>query len=39
MMNRIVIFIGSKKDFERLINSEVDKDTEIVSFMVLCQLT
>ncbi|MFR8145394.1 MAG: AAA family ATPase [Clostridia bacterium] len=37
MMNRIVIFIGSKKDFERLINSEVDRDTEIVSFMELIQ--
>ena len=36
-MNRIVIFIGSKKDFERLINSEVDRDTEIVSFMELIQ--
>lgn len=37
MINRIVIFIGSKKDFEDLINVEVDEDTEIVSFMELIQ--
>ena len=37
MINRIVIFIGSKKDFEDLINVEVDEDTEIVLFMELIQ--
>ena len=37
MINRIVIFIGSKKDFEDLTNVEVDEDTEIVSFMELIQ--
>ncbi len=37
MINRIVIFRGSKKDFEKLINTEIDKDTERVSFMELIQ--
>ena len=37
MINRIVIFRGSKKDFENLINIEIGEDTEIVSFMELIQ--
>ena len=37
MINRIVIFRGSKKDFEKLINTEIYKDTERVSFMELIQ--
>ena len=37
MINRIVIFRGSKKDFENLINIEIGKDSEIVLFMELIQ--
>lgn len=36
MINRIVIFRGSKKDFERLLNREVNNE-ENVSFMELIQ--
>lgn len=37
MINRIVIFRGSKKDFENLVNTEINEDTERVSFMELIQ--
>ena len=37
MINRIVIFKGSKKDFEKLLNNEISEPTDIVTYMELIQ--
>ncbi len=37
MIGRIVIFKGAKRDFEKLLNDEIGKNTEIVTFMELIQ--
>lgn len=37
MINRIVIFKGSKKDFEKLLNNEIGELTDIVTYMQLIQ--
>lgn len=37
MIDRIVIFRGSKKDFEKLLNNEIGSSTETVTFMELIQ--
>ena len=35
MIDRIVIFIGSKRDFENLINDEIQIDDEIIKVYAL----
>lgn len=37
MINRIVVFTGSKKDFERFINSRISPDENTIPFMELIQ--
>ena len=37
MIDRIVIFRGSKKDFEKLLNNKIGSSTETVTFMELIQ--
>ncbi len=37
MINRIVIFRGSKKDFEKLLKSEINESNKTVTFMELIQ--
>ena len=37
MINRIIIFKGSKKDFEKLVISQINKNENIVTFMELIQ--
>ncbi|MBR3254655.1 MAG: ATP-dependent Clp protease ATP-binding subunit [Clostridia bacterium] len=37
MIDRIVIFKGSKKDFEKLLDTQIEADTETVTFMELIQ--
>ncbi len=37
MIDRIVIFKGSKRDFEKLLNDEISSSSETVSFMELIQ--
>ena len=37
MIDRIVIFIGSKKDFEKLLKNEIGSSTGTVTFMELIQ--
>ena len=37
MINRIVIFKGSKRDFEKLLNLEISETNNIVTFMELIQ--
>ena len=37
MIDRIVIFTGSKRDFENLISNEIQRNDEIITFMELIQ--
>lgn len=37
MIDKIVIFIGSKKDFEKLLKQRIDDDSDTLPFMDLIQ--
>lgn len=37
MTNKVVIFTGSKKDFDKFLQSRIDEDEETIPFMELIQ--